>query len=113
MLADLGQDIRFGLRVLARNPGFTAVAALTLALGIGANTAVFSVVHAVILRPLRFSQADRLMAILSTAREVKRPFLSAPGVFADWQERATRFEQIAGARVTLMIWSGAGQARRI
>jgi hypothetical protein len=81
---------------------------LTLALGIGVNTAVFSVVNAVIMRPLRFPHADRLMAILSINPATKEPFESAQGVYVDWRERSTSFETIAGARSTHMLWSGVG-----
>ena len=65
-LETLGQDIRYGLRQLARNPGFTVVAALTLALGIGANTAIFTAVHAVLIRRLPYSDPDRLIALRSS-----------------------------------------------
>lgn len=105
------QDIRYALRILRRNPGFTAVAVLTLALGIGANTAVFAVVHNVVIQPLRFPDPDRLMAILSTTLGRAGGYTSAPGVFLDWRDRATSFESMAGTSDTGMVLSGSGNAR--
>src|SRR5260370_24669819 len=107
------QDARFALRILRRSPGYTVVAALTLALGIGASTAVFSVVNAVVMRPRRFPDSGRLMVILSTALDGTKSYQSAQGVFVDWRERATSLDSIAGARSTEKILSGWGQPRPV
>jgi putative ABC transport system permease protein len=88
MIADLWQDLRYGARMLRKNPGFTLIAMLTLALGIGANAAIFSVVNAVLLRPLAFSEPERLLAVGSaqTHSPGVKGSISYPDFF-DWRER--------------------------
>jgi hypothetical protein len=79
----LWQDVRFGLRMLTKNPGFTSVAVLALALGIGANTAMFSVIEAVLLRPLAYSNADQLVSVVSMWQRggLTTPFSCSPAGF--------------------------------
>lgn len=88
------QDIRYGIRSLARNPGFTAIALLTLALGIGANTAIFSVVNAVVIRPLPFADPERIVWLWDTIRP-NAPAPSSIPEFLDWKEQNRSFEQLA------------------
>ncbi|HEY0099406.1 MAG TPA: ABC transporter permease [Pyrinomonadaceae bacterium] len=94
LLGDLWQDLRFGARVLLKQPAFTLVAVLTLALGIGANTALFSVINAVLLRPLPFPESDRLVALYETFQPSGQSALSVPNLL-DWQQQNTVFEGIA------------------
>src|SRR2546428_4988926 len=82
-MATLLQDLRCGLRMLAKHPGFTTVAVMTLALGIGANTAIFSVVDGVLLRPLPFPEPDRLFSVQEAGGNIGNP-TSYPD-FADWR----------------------------
>src|SRR5262249_9695701 len=83
------QDLRYGLRLIAKNPGFAAVTAAVLALGIGANTAIFSVVHAVLLKPLPFPGADRIVSVPHTPPQDIFPgqetFSVSPANYYDWK----------------------------
>src|SRR6266581_5693521 len=98
---DFMNDIKFAFRQLLKNPGFTAVAVLTLALGIGANTAIFSVVNAVMFRRLPFPSADRLVLIGETNARGEGDAV-APANFLDWKEQGRLFEEM-GAKVD---WGG-------
>src|SRR5467141_4935804 len=92
----LWQDLRFAARMLRKNPGFTAVAVLTLAFGIGANTAIFGVVNAVLLRPLPFLQPDRLVLIWATnTRSGDTEDVASYPDFEDWKAQSRSFDAMA------------------
>ena len=89
------QDVRYGVRLLARHRGFTAVAVLTLALGIGANTAIFSVVNELLLRPLPFPGADRIVMLWEVSPEGRHQNNTSSSNFRGWREQSTAFESLA------------------
>lgn len=94
-LATVGQDIRYGVRNLMKSPGFTAVAVFTLALGIGANTAIFSVVNTVLLRPLPFKNADQLVLVWQTNPGIMETAPTSFLNYTDWQKRNKSFADMA------------------
>lgn len=111
-MASVFDDLRYGLRVLTKRPGYTVAATLALALGIGANTAIFSVINAVILRPLNLYQPDRIMMVWQTFRGEAQNFASYPN-FQDWYDRNTVFEDMAVFRGYGITVTGLGDAERV
>jgi len=109
-MGTLLQDLRYGIRTLAKNPGFTIVAVLTLALGIGANTAIFSVVDAVLLRPLPYPEPARLFTVYQTLPEnpAQNAGVSYPN-YVDWTQQNEAFESIAAVRGNVLALSGQGE----
>src|ERR671924_2236675 len=106
------QDLRYAVRTLAKSPGFTTVAVLTLALGIGANTAIFSAVDAVLLRPLPYPQSDRLVDLASESSEPARFALSYPDLL-DMRGLTQDFSGVAAYSSQLYNLTGAGDPREI
>jgi predicted permease len=106
-IQDFVQDLRFGLRMLRKSPGFIAVAVITLAFGMGANTAIFSVVNAVLLRPLPYPGSDRLVQIWSTNPKANRwGMWTAYPRFEDWRRENTVFEEMATVRTWVLSIKG-------
>ncbi len=111
-MTTLLHDLRYGFRMLARNPGFTVVVVLTLALGIGANTAMFSVVDKVLLEPLPFPQPERLVSLHASKPNFERGSISYPN-FLDWQRENHSFVAMAVCRAIVMTLTGRGEAERV
>src|ERR1043165_8427713 len=108
------KDIRYGVRGLWKRPGFTVVAVLTLALGIGANTAIFSVVNAVLLRPLQFRDPDRLVIIWEDAGFLGFPRNTpAPANYVDWKNQSQSFEDVTATVEQTFNLTGDGNPERV
>ena len=114
IMETLLQDLRYGVRMLLKHPGFTAIAVIALALGIGANTAIFSVVNTVLLRPLPFTEPDSLMVVYETRidRGGSRASVSYPN-FADWRAQNTVFEHMSSYRDSDFVLTGDAEPVRL
>lgn len=111
-MGTLGQDFRYGLRMLRRNPGFTAVTVATLALAIGANTAIFSVVYPVLLRPLPFRKPERLVTLGERRHQPGCcSYTSSYPDFVDWKRNAKSFQSLAGFAYDLFTLTGNGEPK--
>jgi predicted permease len=112
LFTSLPQDVRYGFRVLAKSPGFSLIAILTLALGIGANTAIFSVVNGVLLNPLPFHEPNQLVSMFQEIPNFKNGSISYPN-FLDWQRMNTTFAGMAAYRSAGFNLSGNGEPERL
>ncbi len=101
------QDLRFGARMLLKKPGFTLIAALTLALGVGANTAIFSVINAALLGSLPYKEADRVVIVWTTSVSKGIEFEMAPSEYFDFRDRNGVFAQMAASQKTTLNLTGA------
>jgi len=108
------QDLKYGLRMLAKDPGFTAVAVIALALGIGANTSMFSGVNAMLLHPLAFKHLDRIVTVWETVpKQNENHIKAAPANFRDWKEQSKGFDMLAAGHGWDVNLTGAGVAERV
>ena len=111
------QDIRYGFRMLLKRPSFTLIVVLTLALGIGANTTIFSAIDAVLLSPLPYKNPERLMVVWETNKQLGPEMWDRNevtiGNFLDWRSRNQAFDQLSALFDTYMNLTGAGEPQRI
>lgn len=112
MLRTIWQDLRYGMRMLGKNPGFALIAVVTLALGIGANTALFSVVNGVLLNPLPFTQPSQLVTLSESKPNFEYGSISYPN-FRDWQKENHTFSSLAVHRSYAFSLTGAGEAQQV
>jgi putative ABC transport system permease protein len=113
MIVDLWHDIRYGVRTLRKNPAFNIIAVMTLALGIGANTAIFSVVNTILLRPLPFKDPDRLVLIGHAYPKLDLIAPVSPPGFVDYRDRGNVFESAAVSSGASFNLTGQGEPERI
>ena len=106
------QDLRYALRMLAKSPGFTLVAVLTLALGIGANTAIFSVVNAVLLRPLPYPEPNRLVFLGEWSEQIPEMSISMAN-FNDWRNQNKVFESMVAYQNDNVVLTARGEPERL
>ena len=111
-MGTLMQDVRHGARMLRQSPGFTLIAAIALALGIGANTAMFSAVNGVLLRPLPYREPERLLRLYTSMPQFREASVSYPN-FLDWQLRSRSFELMAAYRNETFNLTGQGTPERL
>src|SRR5271154_6194751 len=110
-MGTLLNDLRYAARMMGKNPGFTLIAVITLALGIGANTAIFTVVNAVLLRPLGFHDPSRLVIV---AEKSGYPTISTSYEnYVDWRDQSHSFESLEATRGATITLTGAGEAERL
>lgn len=106
------QDLRYGIRLLVKSPGFTVIATLTLAFGIGANTALFSVANGVLLNPLPYRNPEQLVSLYARQAHFNTASISYPN-FRDWQHENRSFSSMAAFRADNSNLTGAGQPERV
>src|SRR5262245_58217005 len=107
-------DLKYAIRTLVKTPGFTAIALLTMALGIGANAAIFSVVNAVLWRPLPYPHAERLMMVwIYNPRQGFDKDVASYPTFSDWQSQSRRFERLAAYFGASLSLTGAGDPAQL
>src|SRR6476660_4730184 len=109
----LAQDVRYGVRMLAKHKAFTSIAVITLALGIGANTAIFSVVNELLLRPLPYRDAERVVMLWEVTPEGRRQNSTSRGNFRQWRQQSTSYQQIAAFSDQRLNLTGAGDPEEL